>query len=228
MDRYRRLSTTIISSPGISGKFAVAHSGTIILALLPVASDMIGIRNFVRTRLLCGLRAGNKYKLEMFVFSKNDILDSVGIYFSEQDYLFERRYFRNISTAIMVGRWNEVKVIRTLLAGNGLNLPIQPDGTEGYITLGNFKQVDYEKDTAGLQGGNTMFSSMMCRLLLLDTTEKLCFAADSVKAAIYAESERHNILENRVMLGRRDPPPVMPLPKTTKTNEIVETIEVNV
>src|SRR5687768_9611770 len=46
------------------------------------------VRNFVRTRLLCGLRKGSQYRLELYVNSPHDILDSIGAYFTTMDFMF--------------------------------------------------------------------------------------------------------------------------------------------
>jgi hypothetical protein len=57
-----------------------AHGGTHYIGLTAGSLGMQGIRNFIRSRLLCGLRKGNRYKLVMYLHSKNPILDSIGIF----------------------------------------------------------------------------------------------------------------------------------------------------
>ena len=62
-----------------------AHEGTHYAGLAAGSLGMQGIRNFIRTRLLCGLQKGHQYKLEMYVFSLHPILDSIGVYFSPEN-----------------------------------------------------------------------------------------------------------------------------------------------
>jgi outer membrane protein OmpA-like peptidoglycan-associated protein len=193
---------------------AKAHSGTHYIGVIAGSLGMMGIRNFVRARLLCGLREGHQYKLEMFVYSRNAILDSLGVYFSEQDFLFEKRFFIHIKPQL----WSVDGMDRKYKDEFGwkrVELIYTANGTEGYITLGNFKRVDYEKMQPDYKGIYNIFIDDVS-LKPVDTTEKLCLEADSVKAVIYAESERHNYLERKVRYGRNNPPPATPLPKTAK------------
>jgi outer membrane protein OmpA-like peptidoglycan-associated protein len=192
-----------------------AHEGTHYVGLTAGSLGMQGIRNFIRTRLLCGLQKGHQYKLEMYVFSLHPILDSIGIYFSPQDFLYERRYFKllkpqlwtinGLDTAIKKTRtWQKVQLVYTA------------DGTEGFITIGNFKRLDH----TGIPGPDFRdeyyFFFDDVSLTPVNINEKLCEQADSVKKEIYNENERHSILERKVKLYRRNPPPVFPLPQTTE------------
>jgi outer membrane protein OmpA-like peptidoglycan-associated protein len=194
-------------------RLAKAHTGTHYVGLGAGSLGMQGIRNFIRARLLCGLQKGHQYKLEMYILSLHPILDSIGVYFSPQDFLYERRYFKLITpqlwsingldtTITALGIWKKVQLLYTA------------DGTEGFITIGNFKRVDY----SGIRGPDFRdeyyFFLDDVSLTPVDTHERLCLAADSVKRAIYSEDERHGYLEQKVNLYRRNPPPVLPLPQT--------------
>ncbi|HKZ68354.1 MAG TPA: hypothetical protein VJ111_18430, partial [Chitinophagaceae bacterium] len=57
-------------------------------------------RTFIRTQLLCGLRKGNHYKVELFIKSPHRILDSIGIYFSSSDLLFDKRPLQTIDPSL--------------------------------------------------------------------------------------------------------------------------------
>ncbi|OQP60782.1 OmpA family protein [Niastella populi] len=189
-----------------------AHSGTHYVGVTAGHLGMQGIRNFIRARLLCGLRNGNQYKLEMFLHSKNPILDSIGIYFSGQDYLCEKRYFKHIEPQLWSGNgrentsedsrnWKKVELIYTA------------NGTEGFITIGCYKRVDYKNMVQDFRGEYNVYIDDVS-LTPVDSTEQLCFQADSVKNEIYAENERHTILDRKIYRYRRTPPPVIPLPPT--------------
>jgi hypothetical protein len=56
-----------------------ARTGTHYVGLTAGSLGMQGIRNFIRSRLLCGLQKGHQYKLEMYICSLHRILDSIGI-----------------------------------------------------------------------------------------------------------------------------------------------------
>jgi outer membrane protein OmpA-like peptidoglycan-associated protein len=200
-----------------------AHGGTHYIGLTAGSLGMQGIRNFIRSRLLCGLRKGNRYKLVMYLHSKNPILDSIGVYFSEQDYLYEKRYFKLIEPQLwsLNGRgntsedgpiWKKVELIYTA------------DGTEGYIVIGNYKRVDYNDMQPDTKGEYNIFIDDVS-LTPVDPTEKLCSQVDSVKKEIYAESERHNYLERKVYMYRRKPPPVIPLPQTSQKKYKIQRID---
>ena len=200
-----------------------ANGGTHYVGLTAGSLGMQGIRNFVRTRLLCGLRQGNQYKLVMYLHSKNRILDSIGIYFSEQDYLYEKRYFKLIepqlwsvngmdSTTGGTPDWKKVELLYTA------------NGKEGYITIGNYKRVDYQNMKAEFRSEYYFFIDDVS-LTPVDTSEKLCFQVDSVKKEIYTESERHNYLERKVYMYRRTPPAIVPLPKTIRRKIKIQHID---
>ena len=57
-------------------------------------------RTFIRTQLLCGLIKGNRYKVELFVKSAYPVLDSLGIYFSSFDLLFDKRQLQTIDPSL--------------------------------------------------------------------------------------------------------------------------------
>lgn len=200
-----------------------AHGGTHYIGVTAGSLGMQGIRNFVRTRLLCGLQKGNQYKLVMFLHSRNPILDSIGIYFSAQDYLYEKRYFKLIEPQLwsVNGRgntsedsplWKKVELIYTA------------DGTEGYLAIGNYKRVDYKYMSQEFRGEYNIYIDDVS-LTPVDVTEKLCLQADSVKEVMYAENERHTILDRRMYMYRRNPPPVLPLPKTVQRKYKIQHID---
>src|SRR5690348_12319132 len=59
-----------------------AYDGYRYVALTAGSISKKGVRNFIRTPLLCGLRKGHQYIIEFYVSATNKILDSIGVYFS--------------------------------------------------------------------------------------------------------------------------------------------------
>ena len=172
-----------------------------------------GVRNFARTRLLCGLRKGHQYKLEFYVFSIHPILDSIGIYFSAQDFMLNTKPFTRIEPAL----WSI----------DGLDTPRQkPDvwqkvhliytatGEEGYLAIGNFKRIDYTGILRGDYRYDYYFFIDNISLVPVDPDEKLCDQADSVRRESYAENARHDYLAKSVDFRQRfrqdDPPLRLP------------------
>ena len=74
-------------------KAPLAHQGRHFVGVSAGSIRSKNVRNFVRTTLLCGLRKGKQYRLEMYVNSPHDILDSIGAYFTTIDFMFEKRRF---------------------------------------------------------------------------------------------------------------------------------------
>ena len=172
-----------------------------------------GIRNFIRTRLLCGMRKGNRYKLEMYVRAHSPVIDSIGVYFSNTDFLFDTRSFKQIQPAL----W----------ADSGFSNPRGPHhlwqrlqwtytatGDENYIVIGSFKRVDYKGIIKAEMRKDYYFFLDAVSLTPLDPQEKLCSGADSVRDDIYGYNERHKMLERKVYLYKRTPPKYPNLPKT--------------
>ena len=190
-----------------------AHSGTHYVGLTVGHLFKPGMRNFIRARLLCGLRKGHQYKLEMYIRSQHPVLDSIGIYFSEQDYLYEKRYWKLITPQLWsVNGLDSPR--KNFLVWQKVQLLYTADGTEGYITIGNYKRVDYTGIHESDYRGDYYFFLDDVSLVPVDPHEKLCREVDSVRKEIYAESERHSYLERKVYMYRKNPPPVKPLPQT--------------
>jgi hypothetical protein len=73
-----------------------SHEGTHFVGLIAGSIVRPGMRNFIRTQLRCRLKEGKEYLLEFYVRANNPILDSIAIYFSYDDFLFNRRPFSDI------------------------------------------------------------------------------------------------------------------------------------
>jgi outer membrane protein OmpA-like peptidoglycan-associated protein len=190
-----------------------AYDGSHFIGLSAGDANQKAPHNFIRTRLLCGLQAGHQYKLEFWVRSRHDILDSVGVYFSPGDFLFEKRNFKQLQPQLWAtntldtlyadpDRWQKVRLLYTA-AGN-----------EGYITIGSFNRKEYT--FRGLPDFKREYYFFLdaVSLVPLDKTERLCPQMDSVKKEIYTENPRHEFLKRLVYINTRNPPAVKPLPKT--------------
>lgn len=193
-----------------------AHAGTHYVGLTAGSLTMQGIRNFISARLLCGLRKGHQYKLEMFVRSPHPVLDSIGIYFSSQDYLYQKKYFKLITPQLWTANGLDT-TIKDHTIWQKVQMLYTADGTEGYITIGNYKRVDYTGIHQAEYRNDYYFFLDDVSLAPVNANEKLCEQADSVRKEIYSQNERHSYLERKVYMYRNNPPPVKPLPLTRQT-----------
>jgi outer membrane protein OmpA-like peptidoglycan-associated protein len=190
-----------------------AHSGNHFVGLIIGNIAHAGYRSFIRTQLLCRLQQGHQYKIEFFVRSAHFAFDSIGVYFSPDDFLYDKRYFKNITPQLWAkdgldsnsynpSYWQKVHFIYTAT------------GNEQFITIGNFKRGEYAKMEHAEFEDNFYFFLDDVSLIPVDANEHLCVEADSVKKIIYDENERHTLLERKIYLYRKNPPAVIDLPKT--------------
>ncbi len=99
------------------------------------------------------------------------------------------------------------------------------NGTEGFITIGNYKRLDYKGMYKTYTRSEYYFFVDDVSLTPVDTTEQLCAGADSVKSAIYLENERHSVLDRKIYSYRRQPPEIIPLPKTDKKKFKIQRVD---
>lgn len=190
-----------------------AHEGRHFVGVSAGSMRSKNVRNFVRTRLLCGLRKGSQYRLELFVNSPHNILDSIGAYFTTIDFMFEkRRYFtlepqlwsvNGLDTPRKSHRdWQKISWIYTA------------DGTEVYLTIGNFKRIDYTGISRPDVHTEYYFFIDNVSLIPLDPKEKYCDGIDEMRKEVYGENARHDILQKWAYHYTKNPPKPVQLPVT--------------
>jgi outer membrane protein OmpA-like peptidoglycan-associated protein len=185
-----------------------AFSGSHCVGLAAGSISKPGVRNFLRSRLLCGLRQGHQYLVEFYIRSTHPILDSIGVYFSDIDFLYDYLYMKRDFKTITPQLWSI----------NGLDSPgtdpsvwhkvhfvYTATGNEGYIAIGNFKRRDYTDIRKSDYKNDFYFFLDQVSLIPVDTTEKICPQADSVKKVLYDENARHNYLELQARFYDRRP-----------------------
>src|SRR5687768_3111021 len=74
----------------------LAHQGSRFISIIAGHAQKPYYRTFVRSRLLCALQKDKTYRIEFFVKSVHPILDSMGVYFSSYDFLFEKQPYQKI------------------------------------------------------------------------------------------------------------------------------------
>lgn len=165
-------------------------------------------RNFLRSRLLCGLRKGAEYKLDFYVRSLHDVFDSIGIYFSSHDFLYQKEKLRNSQPQFFLkglkpGKdWQKVSFVYTA------------DGEENFLSIGDFKKQVHDLKGRPDLGREYYYFLDRISLTPVNSQEHLCAAADSVRDEEYSFDVRHNMLDRLLYVYTKNPPPVVPVPKT--------------
>lgn len=192
----------------------IAYDGYRYVGLTAGNVNKRGVRNFIRTQLLCGLRKGNQYALEFYVSAANKVLDSIGIYFSAEDFLYEQRSYRDIKPDFWYVRsgaaisqpsakWQKVRFVYTA------------NGSESFITIGLFKRNDYTGTIKPDFQDEYLFLLDKVSLTPLNPTEKICETADQEKYDIYKADDRHERLDKMISYNLKHPP--VPRPKLNRT-----------
>lgn len=165
-------------------------------------------RNFLRSRLLCGLRRGSRYKLDFYVRSLHDVFDSIGIYFSSHDFLYQKEKLRNSQPQFFLNGlrpgkdWQKVSFVYTAT------------GEENFLSIGDFKKQVHDLKGRPDLGREYYYFLDRVSLTPVNPQEHLCTAADSVREEEYSFDVRHSMLDRLLYVYTKNPPPVVPNPKT--------------
>jgi outer membrane protein OmpA-like peptidoglycan-associated protein len=184
-----------------------------------------GVRNFIRSRFLCGLRKGHQYQVEMYVSSTNKVLDSMGVYFSREDFLYDKRSFKSITPAYWYKRPPNSPG-QEPWAWQKLSFTYTATGDEAYIVIGSFKRADFRNiRTPDVQDEYYVYLDKVS-LSPLDATERLCAQADNEKRNIYKENDRHERVLKQVADYQKNPvarakPPLTKMPAVLHIDTLV-------
>lgn len=197
----------------------LAHSGQHCVTVEAGNSKKQFKRTYIRSQLLCQLRKGQKYKIEFYIKSRHDILDSMGIYFTSYDFLFEKRTLHSIIPSVYI-------TDATLHPEKGdtnwqkISIDYTATGTELYLTLGNFSKRDINGPTDIPLVNDFFVFFDDISLTAEDPNEKICDGWQSTKDEIYDFDARHQFLDIYIKRYINNPPD---LPNIGKT--ILQTID---
>lgn len=190
-----------------------AYQGQHFVGLVVADSGRSFTRNFVRSRLLCGLRKGAQYRLEFFIRSEHeDVLDSIGVYFSSNDFLYQRERLLTAKPQLFVKE--DSSIVNSKL-WQKVSLRYTASGNENFISIGDFKSSRMKR----LKGRADLNKKFYCfidsvQLRPLNPQEHLCAEADSIREEEYSFNVRHSMLDRLIYVHTKNPPPVPSLPKT--------------
>lgn len=184
-----------------------AHGGIHFLAIEIGHSSKIFQRTFSRTRLLCGLRKDHLYRLEFYVKSQYDILDSMGVIFTSFDFLFGKKKLQHLlpssflqpaaGSFTMDSGWQKV------------SMTYQAKGDEAFLAIANFSRRDINSAPNDPKGGHLFIFVDDISLVPLDPREQLCREALANEEDIYAQDERHEFLRQNIRENNDNPPTVV-------------------
>jgi outer membrane protein OmpA-like peptidoglycan-associated protein len=188
-----------------------AHEGRHFTGLILANADKPFARNFLRSRLLCGLRKGAQYKLEFFIRSTHPVFDSIGIYFSAKDFLYEKEKLRVAKPQLFA---NANKNLIAQKEWQKVSLTYVATGDENFIIIGDFKtrghRLRFEPDL----GKDFYFFIDDISLVALNLNEHLCSESETIKEEEYEFNVRHSLLDRMIYTYTKNPPEITPLPKT--------------
>ncbi len=174
----------------------IAYQGTHCMSVEAGRDRKAYKRTFIRSQLLCGLRKGSHYQVEFFIKSPHPILDSIGVYFSSTDILFDKRLLQTITPSYYLAdtktsfkkdsSWQKVIMNYTAL------------GDEAFITIANFSKRDITGPT-GIERENRFFVFVdNVSVIPLNPNEKYCDDWQTTMADIYDQDERHEYLMRNI------------------------------
>jgi len=191
----------------------IAHQGRHCVAIEAGNSRIRFMRTYIRTQLLCQLRPGNKYKIEFWVKSRHPILDSIGVFFTSYDFLFEKQMKNKIVPSLYIAQASSPN--KTDTNWQKISLEYTATGKEVFMTLGNFSIRDITGPTGiGLENHFYVFLDDVS-LIAVDPNEKICEDWQKVRDDIYSFDPRHEWLERYIKTYASHPPAVPVLEKTT-------------
>jgi outer membrane protein OmpA-like peptidoglycan-associated protein len=193
----------------------LAHSGSRCLALIAGNTEKPLHRTFVRSQLICALQKGKVYHLQLYAKSVHKLFDSLGVYFSSYDFLFEKQVYHKIVPSLYFILSIE-KLNNTDTGWQKASFKYIATGNEIFITLGNFSRNGKAGNT-GIDGEKNFFFLLDdVSLMPDDVNERLCTDWQASKKKIYDQDERHEFLE-RYIKHNRATPPRTPKPSPTLT-----------
>jgi outer membrane protein OmpA-like peptidoglycan-associated protein len=188
-----------------------AFRGEHFIGLVLANADRPALRNFLRSRLLCGLRKGAQYKLEFQIRSLHNAFDSIGVYFSSNDFLYQKEKLRASKPQLYI---NSNKVLVPQKEWQKVSLVYTASGEENFIVIGDFKMRGHRLGINPDLGRNFYFFLDDITLTPVNPNEQLCREVEVIKEEEYEFNVRHSMLDRLVYTYTKSPPPVTPLPKT--------------
>lgn len=198
-----------------------AHSGNNCMAIEAAHFQKPYNRTYLRTRLVCGLRKDNVYRISFFIKSAHPIMDSVGILFMDFDPLYGRTIMRGREPSFYLKGSVDASVFGDS-AWRKVSVDYRATGNEIFMLIGYFGKNDYKgKKLTELENRYYIFLDDFS-MTPFDPNEHLCAGWEQAKEDIYGENERHELLDRKIVYYRNKLPPPPQLERNTYT--IIDTL----
>jgi outer membrane protein OmpA-like peptidoglycan-associated protein len=173
-------------------------------------------RTFIRTPLVCAMRAGAKYRIEFQVKSFHDVFDSLGVIFTTADPLYFRDPLHFSKASVLIHHFvDPLKFIDSLWYK--VELIYTATGKERFMAMSYFAKKDYIGERSHpLENRYFVFFDDIS-LYPEDPHELPCRNYKERSEEIYDEDERHTMLEKKISYYRKNPPPEPPVMRTEYT-----------
>lgn len=190
-----------------------AATGRHFTGLILARKERPALRNFLRSRLLCGLRKGAQYSLQLSIRSRHPVFDSVGVYFSAQDFLYEKDRIAAARPQLFV---RADSLLRITENWQRVSLTYTATGDEAFVNIGDFKRGGHDlgKARPDLNRAHYFFVDDVS-LTPLNPAERLCGNTERVREEEYAFNPRHDKLDRLIYVYTKNPPLVEAPAKTT-------------
>ena len=174
-------------------------------------------RTFLQSKLLCGMQAGKTYRIDFFVKSQHEALDSMGILFSDYDLLFTKTAVNNIKPSLYFKNAMK-KPVNTDTGWQQLSFNYKAQGHEQFFSLAYFGRKPLRPHNRPDDEDEFQVFFDDVSVTPLDPYERLCTDWKQTKEEIYAQNDRHEFLDKSVKVNRNNPPP----PKKSSTTVTVK------
>ena len=200
---------------------ARAHSGLNCMAIEAAHWQKKYNRTYLRSRLVCGLRKEGLYKIEFYIKSVHPILDSAAILFTADDPLYGKTLMKDVAPTVYL-KGNVPSNAFGDSAWRKVEITYKATGSEAFLLLGYFAKSDYRGERLEQLDSRYYIFVDDFSIYPLDPNEHICTNWEQAKEDIYAENERHELLERKKKYYRNTPPPVPELERNSIT--VIDTL----
>ena len=199
----------------------VAFDGTHCMAAEAGHVRSLQDRTYIRSQLLCKLRAGHTYKIEFYLKSKYDLLDSMGVYLTPGDFLFNEELPQTLRPSVYVVN-GETSMVKNDTSWQKVIIRYKAGGTEAFIAIGNFCKKRFTGGVTNIKEKNILIMIDKVSMTPEDPSEFLCRDWLKTKAAIYDFNIRHGYLQRYI--GSRGENMRPPLVTSLTSIQIIDTL----
>lgn len=151
-------------------------------------------RTYIRSELICRMKKGNSYRIELFVKSSHPILDSIGIRFDSTEPLLDKKSIQGLPPSVFLSH-NPSNKFKKDSSWQKAIVDYTATGEEKFIMIANFSRSDVTGSTGISRRYNFYIYLDNISMTPLDTAEALCAGWQEVKKNIYDMNERHQYME---------------------------------